>query len=160
MSSEDRGVQVEARPVRIQRKRTKGWRMPEGAVYVGRPSRWGNPFAAQRVPRWPRWGGPAPWQVVDATGKVWPHDESRRPILGRAAAETEHKRTALAAAVDLFALHVGPFGNYEYDDEDLSRLRDELSGRDLACWCPLDQPCHADVLLELANPDLVTAEGP
>jgi hypothetical protein len=27
----------------------------------------------------------------------------------------------------------------------------ELVGRDLACWCPLDQPCHADVLLELAN---------
>ena len=24
-------------------------------------------------------------------------------------------------------------------------------GHDLACWCPLDQPCHADVLLELAN---------
>lgn len=31
-------------PVRIQRKRTKGWRMPEGAVYVGRPTKWGNPF--------------------------------------------------------------------------------------------------------------------
>ncbi len=27
----------------------------------------------------------------------------------------------------------------------------ELHGRDLCCWCPLDQPCHADVLLELAN---------
>lgn len=27
----------------------------------------------------------------------------------------------------------------------------ELSGLDLACWCPLDQPCHADVLLEMAN---------
>lgn len=27
----------------------------------------------------------------------------------------------------------------------------ELRGRDLACWCPLDQPCHADVLLEMAN---------
>jgi hypothetical protein len=26
-----------------------------------------------------------------------------------------------------------------------------LRGRDLACWCPLDGPCHADVLLELAN---------
>ena len=26
-----------------------------------------------------------------------------------------------------------------------------LAGRDLVCWCPLDQPCHADVLLELAN---------
>lgn len=23
----------------------------------------------------------------------------------------------------------------------------ELAGRDLACWCPLDQPCHADELL-------------
>ena len=28
---------------------------------------------------------------------------------------------------------------------------DELRGKDLACWCPLDQPCHADVLLRLAN---------
>lgn len=27
----------------------------------------------------------------------------------------------------------------------------ELAGKNLACWCPLDQPCHADVLLELAN---------
>lgn len=26
-----------------------------------------------------------------------------------------------------------------------------LRGHDLACWCPLDEPCHADVLLELAN---------
>ena len=30
--------------VRIQRKRTKGWRMPPNTVYVGRGSRWGNPF--------------------------------------------------------------------------------------------------------------------
>lgn len=27
----------------------------------------------------------------------------------------------------------------------------ELRGKDLACWCALEQPCHADVLLELAN---------
>jgi hypothetical protein len=27
----------------------------------------------------------------------------------------------------------------------------ELKGRDLACWCPLDGPCHADVLIEIAN---------
>jgi hypothetical protein len=26
-----------------------------------------------------------------------------------------------------------------------------LRGKDLVCWCPLDQPCHADVLLQLAN---------
>ncbi len=27
----------------------------------------------------------------------------------------------------------------------------ELRGKNLACWCSLDKPCHADVLLELAN---------
>ncbi|WP_181158352.1 DUF4326 domain-containing protein [Microbacterium sp. MYb64] len=31
------------------------------------------------------------------------------------------------------------------------QIRAELGGKNLACWCPLDQPCHADVLLELAN---------
>lgn len=31
-------------PLRIQRKRTKGYRMPEGAVYVGRPTKFGNPY--------------------------------------------------------------------------------------------------------------------
>lgn len=32
-------------PERLQRSRRKGWRMPEDAVYVGRPTRWGNRFA-------------------------------------------------------------------------------------------------------------------
>ena len=27
----------------------------------------------------------------------------------------------------------------------------ELRGKDLACWCPESSPCHADVLLEIAN---------
>lgn len=31
-------------PRRIQRRRTTGWRMPPGAVYVGRPTKWGNPY--------------------------------------------------------------------------------------------------------------------
>ena len=42
-------------PVRIQRKRTRGWRMPEGAVYVGRPTLWGNPYT-MRSDRWNRAG--------------------------------------------------------------------------------------------------------
>ncbi|MEM1207737.1 MAG: DUF4326 domain-containing protein [Planctomycetota bacterium] len=33
----------------------------------------------------------------------------------------------------------------------VERIKRELKGKDLACWCPLDQPCHADVLLEVAN---------
>jgi len=32
------------KPIRIQRKRTKGWKMPENTIYVGRGSKYGNPF--------------------------------------------------------------------------------------------------------------------
>jgi hypothetical protein len=34
-------------PKRIQRKRTKGWKMPAEAIYVGRSTKWGNPFTDQ-----------------------------------------------------------------------------------------------------------------
>jgi hypothetical protein len=34
---------------------------------------------------------------------------------------------------------------------DAADVRRELGGRDLACWCPPGEPCHADVLLEVAN---------
>jgi Domain of unknown function (DUF4326) len=33
------------------------------------------------------------------------------------------------------------------------RARSELRHRNLACWCKLDQPCHADILLRIANLD-------
>lgn len=95
-------------PQRIQRKRTKGWRMPEGAIYVGRPSKWGNPFKA-------------------GVGEGW---------VGHWQAMTAEHAVALYAELMQF---VHP------------KIRAELGGHDLACWCPLDQPCHADVLLEIAN---------
>jgi hypothetical protein len=37
------------------------------------------------------------------------------------------------------------------DPDLLADARRLLAGHDLVCWCPEDQPCHADVLLELAN---------
>ncbi len=91
-------------PKRIQRQRTKDWRMPEGAVYVGRPTTWGNPYVPSRP---------------DAACR--------------------------AAAVAAYRRHVAE--HYNLTD----RARAELAGKNLACWCPLDQPCHADVLLEIAN---------
>jgi hypothetical protein len=39
----------------------------------------------------------------------------------------------------------------ETEPNTIAEIRDELKGKDLACWCPLDKPCHADVLLEIAN---------
>lgn len=29
--------------------------------------------------------------------------------------------------------------------------RELLRGKNLACWCPPNQPCHADILLEIVN---------
>ena len=39
----------------------------------------------------------------------------------------------------------------ESDAELRRALREELAGRNLACWCAPERPCHADVLLALAN---------
>lgn len=115
-------------PKRIQRKRTKGWRMPEGAVYVGRPSRWGNCFSLS--------GDEPHVDIVGPDGWFTPwYFPTRR-------AATEH-------AVKAFRWHLENRPNVTgFAAEDVRR---ELAGRDLACWCPLDQPCHADVLLEIAN---------
>ena len=107
-------------PKRIQCKRTKGWRMPEGAVYVGRPTLWGNPFATADEFR------------------EWLEEFRRRDVLN---SPSRYSGSVLdSRAVEL-----------------LISLPFELRGKDLACWCPLDDEhgnrfsCHADVLLELAN---------
>lgn len=106
-------------PKRIQRKRIKGWRMPERTVYVGRPTEWGNP-----------------WKVGDHMRLTWPYQ----------AGTTEQKIREVVItpelAVVLYRMAFTP---------DQPQAVAELGGQDLACWCPLDQPCHADVLLELAN---------
>lgn len=47
-------------------------------------------------------------------------------------------------AAELYVFHL-------FRSFDLESLRNELGGKDLVCWCSLDQPCHADVLLRLAN---------
>ncbi|PCI47178.1 MAG: hypothetical protein COB49_07520 [Alphaproteobacteria bacterium] len=114
-------------PKRIQRKRTKGWRMPENTVYVGRPTKWGNPYKV-------------------TAGKS---------CSCRSAGECDHMGLSYQDAVDLFKdrmERLKTLGRLDFDTDD-------LEGKDLACWCPLDQPCHADILLKLVNPPQGKAEG-
>lgn len=124
------------RPVRIQRKRTKGWRMPEGAVYVGRPTQWGNPFRIGHHYK------------RDVHGGI-PHLGIRFIFLE--AFEGHHDATYTTIrtreeAVDWFRWYVG-----RRTPDQIAEMRLVLRDKDLACFCPLDQVCHADVLLELAN---------
>ena len=100
------------KPLRIQRQRTKGWRMPENTIYVGRGTMWGNPFNV---------GGN--YQGFFVTQQM---------------------------AVALYRQHVA-------DEmpplQDVKRSAWKLRGKNLACFCAPGEVCHADVLLEIANPD-------
>ncbi|MDP2652584.1 MAG: DUF4326 domain-containing protein [Candidatus Omnitrophota bacterium] len=117
-------------PKRIQRRRVHGWRMPENCMVVSRPSKWGNPFVT--------------------TDPLMPPGLTQRAK--QQAVVDEYHRW----------LRYTPAGREVY-----VQAGTELRGKDLACWCPLCekhadgkpldeqcpdcQPCHADVLLEIAN---------
>ena len=110
-------------PKRIQRKRIKGWRMPEGTVNVTRPGKWANPF---------RIGG---WFEMGRGGWLWVE-------------AAEGYQTAEYTRISDSQMAVDWYRRLKTQrPHDFSELR----GKDLACWCPLGSPCHADVLLELAN---------
>lgn len=53
------------------------------------------------------------------------------------------------SALDLYRAWIDDEINIAPDN--LAEIKAELGGKDLACWCRLDQPCHADVLLMLAK---------
>ena len=135
-------------PRRIQRKRTKGWRMPEGAVYVGRPSAFGNPFEAYKCECC------GYWDVRDDNGVTYlvNHELVRRPEIRADRSTWTTRDEAVRKSVGLYAdeLTYWVGGRMDWDEDFAAAVRG-LAGRDLACWCPLDQPCHADVLLEIAN---------
>jgi len=112
-------------PTRIQRKRTKGWRMPPNTCYCGRGSKWGNPFKV---------GAPVPlyiwWMYLDYADMVKYKDNTPVP---------DSKE-----AVRLYRKYARPS----------KRELDELRKYDhLACWCRLDAPCHIDVIIEMLNRD-------
>jgi len=100
---------------RIQRKRVKGWRLPDGAVCVTRPGKWGNP---------------------------WAHDGTAAGRVGAWMLFELYIRTRR----DPWPEWVDQIG-YPSDDE----IRAELAGRDLACWCPMNSPCHGDILLAITT---------
>jgi hypothetical protein len=117
-------------PVRIQLRRTKGWRMPPNTVSVARPSRWGNPFTV-----------------------------SRAMALGLATSPAQAVRVCVDAHrcwLDT-GFHRGwvPPEEWGWVPTDFDGLRarvfdslDLLVGRNLACFCAPDAPCHGDTLLE------------
>ena len=71
-------------------------------------------------------------------GNPWP--------VGKPGPDGDTFKTA-QECVDRYSMFIGTGGGMPTEES----IRRELRGRNLACWCALDQPCHADVLLEIAN---------
>lgn len=125
-------------PIRVQRQRTKGWKMPENTVYVGRPTKWGNPFKLLNngeihvldkfaIKGFPKWA-------------YHTHGENDTAVwLYQLLIEGSHFE--LSSIANEWVEH--------FSELDFS----ELKGKNLACFCPLDSPCHADILLKIANGD-------
>lgn len=102
--------------------------MPPNTVYVGRPTKWGNPFHVGLI----RCG-------CRSVGEC-PHNTFRCESPAEAVA-------AFRVWAERWTNARGLLGNIS-----------ELRGKNLACWCPLDQPCHADVLLDIANERTATCK--
>lgn len=119
---------------RIQRRRTKGWRKPPGAVSVTRPGPWGNPFTRAMA------------EDLGYLTDTTPEEEAARWL----------------TLIFRDWLTRGPASAWWYADGEATwrRMRQDLPtlrGKTLVCWCPTTTrtgapwPCHADVLAELAE---------
>lgn len=110
-------------PKRIQRKRTKGWRMPKNTISVTRPGPWGNPFRVGDI-----WDQAIVWHLPSWNEGATTDGETK--LSAQMAADLFRERCSIAME---------------------SEAAFVLRGKDLACWCRVGDPCHADVLLEWAN---------
>lgn len=112
-------------PKRIRLQRTKGSRRPEGAVIVSRASNWRNPFTIRAA--------------LEA-GFAMTHEDAQTLTVAAF-------RSWLVGGEKSAWWFAGGAARHKHMIEHLH----ELAGRDLACDCRTEHPCHADVLLELAN---------
>lgn len=151
-------------PERIQLSRKKGWRKPENTVVVARPTRWGNPFRLRDETHGLVRFRPETPQNIDYEGRIshdgnmhpwWGPDGKVVPYYVRYATRAElvwlFRRTLTDPTPSMLMAY--PSGKGRFAKVTVDDIRAELAGKNLACWCPLDQPCHADVLLEIANRD-------
>jgi hypothetical protein len=144
---------------RIQIQRTKGWRLPAGAVIVDRRTKWGNRFryrTREALARTPAIDG-STWEYEDrisSDGAIHDYHHADGHV-------TSHyiRYMTIVECVELYErclvnptpqLHLWQGSGKPWLT--VVDVRRELTWKDLACWCPVGAVCHADVLLRLANP--------
>ena len=114
-------------PVGVQLRRVAGWRMPPNTIKVCRPGRWGNPFVVSEA----RDAATCVALFENLMQGVWSPGVTAHLPQGLSGYREHHEWLAR-------------LGGHPLDE-----VKD-LHGRNLACFCPLDAPCHRNVLLRLA----------
>lgn len=116
-------------------QRTRGWKKPRDAVYVNRPTKWHNPWARKIIPGW----STGARQTVVNQYEYWLMMPCR--VMQRDGSIRGWGGGGIETYLGV------PYA----DRPDIRDIIAELRGKDLVCDCPLSQPCHADVLLDIAN---------
>lgn len=111
------------KPQRIQLSRAKGWRMPPNTIKVDRTTKWGNPCV---VGVHGTRVDCVKWFVMSIAGMI---------VLGH---KQKPDDTYLADELIIYGKYV-------------RRNIRHLRGKNIACWCKVGTPCHADALLVMAN---------
>lgn len=134
-------------PDRITLSRAKGWRKPEGAIVVARPSIWGNPWGI---------GNPGTIELVMDGVKTRYQvkeaiDQTFAVALFGMWIERHNVPYNYLPKVTIPTGHRMMRGHLYARRQLILANLDQLRGHDLCCWCKPGQPCHADVLLRMAN---------
>lgn len=132
-------------PYGVQLRRTAGWRMPPNTMSVARPHRWGNPIRVVL-------GQMVHSGDFDDDGNIiemGPWCCKLHPDRD-AGWWFDTKREAQQKAVDLFELRLTTSKDPHWVGL-RERIIPDLRWKNLACFCGLDDPCHRNVLLRLAN---------
>ena len=135
-------------PVRIQRSRQHKQVTPNGLpiAYVGRGTRWGNPFRLVKY-------SDGKWAI-----KTDGSDRCNELLIKHCHAVYDTRDAAAIDAINCYNFWLLPYTHKEGSMmefyQSIAQIDDaiiSLKGKNLSCWCRLDEKCHADLLLELAN---------
>jgi hypothetical protein len=135
-------------PVRVHRQRTKGWKMPANTVCVTRPGKWGNPFNFKASGHC--WNALALGCRGDAAGRQEASVRAFRNWVLNPKGRVAEMEFGVVIEAKGKTVQIGDRAKAGTAPS-ISEIREALRGKNLACFCRLDQPCHADVLLEIAN---------
>lgn len=120
--------------------------MPEGAVYVGRPTVWGNPWRPGKPGTIALEGMPSDFRLTVDVSRNDARTAFRLWLLGER--PSWMRPHAMMLSEDGWRLF---WAMWEGSRQEILDSLPQLRGHPLVCWCPPDCPCHADVLLELVN---------